>query len=212
MLSNRHSALPVLQLDWDLVERVVVTVLFCFMTARLVPAVLANATYLNVLLLVSEGVIVLFVLLRRRTTAISRRTVDWFLGFAGTTAPLLTMPAQGEPVLPIAYCGVLMLWGSVLQLSAKLSLRRSFGVVAANRGVKISGPYCLVRHPMYAGYILTYVGFLLSGPRVWNFCVFGVASGFVVARILAEERMLSQDAAYQSYSTRVRYRLLPFVF
>jgi protein-S-isoprenylcysteine O-methyltransferase Ste14 len=105
-----------------------------------------------------------------------------------------------------------MISGFVLQLSAKLTLRRSFGVVAANRGVKASGPYRLIRHPMYAGYALTHVGFLLAGPTLWNLAIYGTTLTIAVRRIIAEERVLRLDPVYQSLTTRVRYRLLPFVF
>ena len=105
-----------------------------------------------------------------------------------------------------------MLFGVFLNLSAKLTLRRSFGVVAANRGVKIGGPYRLIRHPMYAGYTLTQLGFLLSGPTLWNLGLYGLALSLQIARILAEERILSNDPAYAEMSGRVRYRLVPYVF
>jgi protein-S-isoprenylcysteine O-methyltransferase Ste14 len=207
-----QSTLPTVHLDLDLLERLTVTVLLGFMTARMVPAVLANATYLNIVLLFSEAVVVFFIVFRRRAAAISRHTGDWIIGFAGTFVALLAMQSEGEPIIPTSYCLLLMLTGFFLQTAAKLTLRRSFGLVAANRGVKIDGPYRLVRHPMYAGYTLTHIGFLLSGPTLWNVCVYTLAFGLFVARILAEERILSEDAAYQSFCTKVRYRLIPFVF
>lgn len=105
-----------------------------------------------------------------------------------------------------------MVTGFVLQLSAKLTLRRSFGVVAANRGIKASGPYRFVRHPMYAGYTLTQIGFLLSGPALWNFAIYGLTLFIACRRIIAEERVLGEDEAYKSLVEKVPYRLLPGVF
>jgi protein-S-isoprenylcysteine O-methyltransferase Ste14 len=200
------------RLDLDFTEKIVVTILYSFMAARMVPVVLETGAYPIIVLLVSEAVVVLFVAFRRRTTAISHRTSDWLVGFAGTLAPLLAVPPQGEAIIPIAYCGLLMLGGFCLQMAAKLTLRRSFGVVAANRSVKISGPYRLIRHPMYAGYVLTHLGFLLSGPNFWNFGLYSLTFGLLVVRVLAEERMLRQDPAYQLLSAKVPYRLVPFVF
>jgi len=204
--------LPALRLDLDLFEKVVVAGFLGFMAARLVPGALQTGAYLNILLLISESIVVVFVLLRRRATTISRRGFDWLLGFAGTLVPLLAAPAQGEPVAPIVVCVALLTGGMCVNLWAKLTLRRSFGVVAANRGVKSSGPYGLVRHPMYAGYMLTHLGFFLSGPNAWNACVYGVLLCIQVGRILAEERVLSQDPTYRELSAKVRYRLLPGVF
>ena len=91
-------------------------------------------------------------------------------------------------------------------------MRRSFGVVAANRGVKASGPYAFVRHPMYAGYALTHIGFLLAGPALWNLAIYGATLAIAVRRILAEERVLMADPAYRALAEKTRYRLLPFIF
>ena len=116
-----------------------------------------------IMLLVSESVVVLFILLRRPTREISRRPGDWALGLSGTLLPLLAIAPKGAPAAGLALSAALMAAGFLLQLWAKLTLRRSFGVVAANRGVKATGPYAFVRHPMYAGYALTHIGFLLAG-------------------------------------------------
>lgn len=204
---------PILaRVDLDLVEKLVVAAFMALLAARLVPTAVATAALPILLLLISESVVVLFVLLRRRTRDISRRPADWLVGLAGTLLPLLAIAPEGAPIAPPAACVTLMLAGFLLQLSAKLTLRRSFGVVAANRGVKASGPYRLVRHPMYAGYALTHVGFLLAGPNLWNLAIYGGTLAIQIRRILAEERVLNQDPAYRALAAKVRHRLLPFVF
>jgi protein-S-isoprenylcysteine O-methyltransferase Ste14 len=200
------------RIDLDLVEKVVVSLFLAALAARLIPAISPEDFYLPLLLLGSEGLVVLFILLRRRTEAISRRTSDWLVGFAGTLLPLLAIPGSGDAIVPRALCGLLMAGGFCLHLSAKLTLRRSFGVVAANRGVKAGGPYRLVRHPMYAGYALTHVGFLLSGPTGWNLAIYGLTLALAVTRILAEERLLRRDPAYCALAAKVRYRLVPLLF
>ena len=212
-MSNSRALAPHLaRLDLDLVEKFLVATFMIVLAARLVPVVLVTGALPPILLLMSEGVVVLFILLRRPTQDISRRGGDWLLGLAGTLLPLLAIAPAGSPLLPWHVAEAVMLGGFVLQLSAKLTLRRSFGVVAANRGVKASGPYRLVRHPMYAGYALTHVGFLLAGPTLWNVAIYGATLTIAIRRIVAEERVLRQDPAYQALAARVRYRLLPFVF
>lgn len=204
---------PILaRVDLDLVEKFVVAAFMALLAARLVPAAVTTAALPILLLLISESVVVLFILLRRRTRDISRRPADWLVGLAGTLLPLLAIAPEGAPIAPVATCVALMLAGFLLQLAAKLTLRRSFGVVAANRGVKASGPYRLIRHPMYAGYALTHVGFLLAGPTLWNFAIYGGTLAIQIRRILAEERVLNQDPAYLALAAKVRHRLLPFVF
>ena len=212
-MSNSRALAPHLaRLDLDLIEKFLVATFMIVLAARLVPVVIATGALPPIFLLMSEGVVVLFILLRRPTQDISRRGGDWLLGLAGTLLPLLAVPPAGAALLPWHVAEAIMISGFVLQLSAKLTLRRSFGVVAANRGVKASGPYRLVRHPMYAGYALTHVGFLLAGPNLWNLVIYGTTLTIAVRRIIAEERVLRQDPAYQALTARVRYRLLPFVF
>lgn len=200
------------RLHLDLVEKALVASFMAMLALRLLPEALATLSPPILLLLVSEGVVVLFILLRRPTQDISRRPTDWALGVAGTLLPLTAIAPAGAPLAPIAVCASLMGAGFLLQLWAKLTLRRSFGVVAANRGVKASGPYRLVRHPMYAGYALTHIGFLLAGPVLWNFAVYGATLAIATRRILAEERVLLQDPAYRALAETTRFRLLPFVF
>ena len=106
----------------------------------------------------------------------------------------------------------MLLMGLVLQLWAKLTLRRSFGIVPANRGVKASGPYRLVRHPMYLGYVTVHIGFLLLSPNLWNLVVYGLSFAIQIVRIRAEERLLGLDPAYAAFQAHTRFRLLPGVF
>jgi len=197
---------------WDLLEKVVVVLLLATLASRLIPPAITTGHYQNWLLLLAEGCVVFFVLFRRSTTNISLRPLDWALGFGGTLAPMLVIASSDTPLVPVAFCGFLIIAGMLFQIYAKFTLRRSFGVIAANRGVKVSGPYRFVRHPMYAGYTITHLGFLLSGPNWWNFSVYVLGLALNITRILAEERMLMADPAYQELSRKVRYRLVPFLF
>lgn len=198
--------------DWDLLEKVVVVVLLGLLASRLIPSAIETGHYQNWLLLVAESCVVFFVLFRRSTDSISLRPLDWALGFGGTLAPMLVTASSDTPLVPLALCSFLIIGGMLFQLYAKFTLRRSFGVIAANRGVKVSGPYCLMRHPMYAGYTLTHLGFLLSGPNWWNLGVYSLGLALNISRILAEERVLMVDPAYQELSRKVRYRLVPYIF
>ena len=196
----------------DAVERVLLALLFGFLTWSIVGEFYRNGRPTDLLLVLSEGSALAFVLLRRRTEDVSRRPADWLLALVGTAGPLLARPADAVALAPPVAVFLLMLVGFVVQISAKLTLRRSFGIVAANRGVKVRGPYRLVRHPMYAGYMMTHVGFMLAHPTGWNLAVYVTAFAFQIGRILAEERLLSQDVAYRNFSLVVPYRLIPRVF
>lgn len=141
----------------------------------------------------SEGGVVVFVLLRRSAGRIATDLRDWLLAFGATAAPLL-------------------LAGNLISLWAKAVLRRSFGIAPANRGLKLTGPYRLVRHPMYSGYLLTHLGVLALIPSWFNFGVYAVAWTLQILRLQAEERLLAQDEAYALYRQDVRYRLLPGIY
>jgi protein-S-isoprenylcysteine O-methyltransferase Ste14 len=69
-----------------------------------------------------------------------------------------------------------------------------------------------VRHPIYSGYLITHVGFLLGFPSVHNLIVYSAALAIQIARLLREEHLLKQDPRYQEYMKLVPYRLIPKVF
>lgn len=158
--------------------------------------------------IVVEGLVVAFVLIRRATEEVSLRPVDWVIAFGGSALPLLVQPGGSALVAPVV-AGLLVLVGMGVQVWAKLILRRSFGVVPANRGVKVRGPYRLVRHPMYFGYMMSHVGLFLLSPLALNAVIYVAAAALQIARILAEERVLSRAADYREYRDSVRWRLVP---
>jgi protein-S-isoprenylcysteine O-methyltransferase Ste14 len=102
--------------------------------------------------------------------------------------------------------------GVCLVVTAKLTLGRSFGLMPANRGVVVGGPYRFIRHPIYTGYLVTHVAFLAAHPEALNLLVIAVADGVLIIRALMEERVLRGDAAYRGYCRRVGWHLVPGVF
>ena len=197
----------------DLFEQVSVLVLFSWLVIRLLPDAFATGHLLAVvLLLLSEGIVCFLILFRRPTTNISQKPGDWLIAAAGTFLPLMVSKGSGGDAI-LGHLGpLLMLAGLIVHVGAKLSLLRSFGLVAANRGVKSGGIYSYIRHPMYAGYMLTHIGFLLSSPSLWNAVIYSAVWTFLVARIVAEERVLNADAEYRAYARRVRHRIVPGIY
>ena len=196
----------VLQIVIDLGERLFILILFASFLATLSRTL--GVRPFNVLALISEGWVAFLIVVRRRATFISTRPWDWLIGLGGTALPMLAR-AGGQPFLPSEVGTVLMFSGLSIALVAKLTLRRSFGIAAANRGAVISGPYRLVRHPIYAGYLLVYLGFALNNPQMWNLLLYVFAAGLLVARTHAEEGVLVHDPVYTEYRLKVRYRLIP---
>ncbi|SAL71781.1 putative protein-S-isoprenylcysteine methyltransferase-like protein [Caballeronia udeis] len=120
--------------------------------------------------------------------------------------------APGIHLLPETVAAGLQIAGLAIQVSAKLSLRRSFGILPANRGVVVSGPYRFLRHPIYFGYFVSQAGFLLSNFGIRNLVVLLLLWALQMFRVVREERVLVKDARYREYAARVRYRFIPGVF
>ena len=102
--------------------------------------------------------------------------------------------------------------GLMLVIFGKITLGRSFGIAPANRGVVIAGPYSFVRHPIYTGYLIAHLAFLIANPTPLNAVVVGLADSALILRALIEERVLVRDVEYQAYCRRVGWHLVPGVF
>jgi protein-S-isoprenylcysteine O-methyltransferase Ste14 len=193
----------------DLGERAVCLVLYAILIVR-VGAVAYRAPW-NLVILAPEGLVVLFMILRRRPLAVTTRPWDWLVALAALTLPMLVAPGGEALVSPVV--GVVLVFvGLGLSIWATVSLGRSFGFAAANRGVVQSGPYRLLRHPIYAGYLMSDLGFLLMNPTARNLALYALSLFLSLARIRAEEHLLNADPAYARFSAKVRYRLAPGLY
>lgn len=106
----------------------------------------------------------------------------------------------------------LVLGGCLLAALSLSTLGRSFGVLPARRPLVTRGPYQLVRHPAYLGELLAVVGLLLRNATPAALAVTLLVVGAVVVRIRIEEALLAPEDASAAYRSRVRYRLIPFVW
>jgi len=209
----RPSYVPSTALMLDLAERGLILAIYGQFAVRLLSLSFASLNIGSLLLVMSEAIPLFFLLVRRFSTNVSRDPFDWSVAIVGTALPLLILPnPTGAPLLPGVVCDMIIMLGLCVQIAAKVSLGRAFGIVAANRGVESTGPYRFVRHPMYLGYTMTHVGFLMLMPSVLNAILYGLAFFLQVIRLLREENVLIRDPEYQAFASRVRYRLVPGVF
>jgi protein-S-isoprenylcysteine O-methyltransferase Ste14 len=154
-----------------------------------------------------------FFLLRRPARVTSTSFLAWGATAVVTFGMLAARPGTAEPVAGLEpLYAALQILGWVLAVVCISALGRSFGLVAANRGIVTSGPYRLVRHPVYSCYLLTQTGYLLENPTVRNCAVILATILFQLVRIRTEEQCLEQDPEYVAYGRRVRWRLIPGVF
>ena len=162
--------------------------------------------------LVDQLVNVLFVVVARWPRAIDRRPLVVVLAALTTSAAVVISHTGVRALVPRAATYTLQLVGISLELVAKLSLGRSFGLVPANRGVKTGGAYLIVRHPMYLGYAIAQLGVLLGLASFRNLLIVAGACVLLGVRALLEERVLEGDPGYRAYQERVRWRVVPFIY
>jgi protein-S-isoprenylcysteine O-methyltransferase Ste14 len=85
--------------------------------------------------------------------------------------------------------------------------------IAENQRVISTGPYAVVRHPMYASGSLYLLGTPLALGSYWGFLPIAAMMPFLIWRLIDEERFLARNLpGYSEYQKRIRYRLVPFVW
>jgi protein-S-isoprenylcysteine O-methyltransferase Ste14 len=99
--------------------------------------------------------------------------------------------------------------GLVLSIWSLDSLGSSFSISPSDRGLVQSGPYRILRHPMYAGELLSLAGVCVSQFLLWNWMVFAVFGVSIYMRIIEEESILT---SYRPYTRAVPWRLIPFIW
>ncbi len=137
----------------------------------------------------------------------SGATWESLLALLGTFLPVVVLkPAGGGP----AWLGeAIQTIGLAGMLAAVVSLGGGFGIAPADRGLRTTGLYRWVRHPLYAAELWFYTGYLIANPTFRNLIGLTVGTLIQIVRIGLEERIL---AGYTSYAQHVRYRLVPFVW
>jgi protein-S-isoprenylcysteine O-methyltransferase Ste14 len=196
----------------DLLARVFVGTLFALLSANLWADFVRTGRLTGLLFLASEALVVVFTVLRRRARVVDRSIPTAILTAISLVGPPLVRASDGVGLVPDAVTAAVTSIGLMIVIFAKVIIGRSFGIVPANRGVVVKGPYGLVRHPIYAGYLVSHAATLAAYPTTWNVCILIAADTALILRALAEERVLSADREYQVYCGRVAWHLVPGVF
>ena len=85
--------------------------------------------------------------------------------------------------------------------------------VGTEQKVIATGPYALVRHPMYIGALVMLVGVPLALGSLWGLIAIVPMVAVLVARLLDEEKFLAKNlAGYEEYQGKVRHRLVPLIW
>jgi protein-S-isoprenylcysteine O-methyltransferase Ste14 len=196
----------------DLLARTLVGALFLLLSMNLLEDFLRTQRITGLLLLVSESLVVVLTVMRRRACLVDTSAAALTITAIALVGPPLLRTGDAPGLLPDALTALVSGAAVCLVIAGKLTLGRSFGIVPANRGVVDKGPYLLVRHPIYAGYLITHLAFVAAYPRPWNIAVVVISDAALVWRALFEERLLRQDERYQAYCGRVGWHLVPGLF
>jgi protein-S-isoprenylcysteine O-methyltransferase Ste14 len=158
-----------------------------------------------------ESMVVAMFLLRREASSSNVSAIALVATALGTFSTLLMAPIEKSGV-PSFVTVTIQLVGLGMAIVALGSLRRSFGLAPANRGVKTSGMYRFVRHPLYASYLVTFAGYVLAYPAPRNFALLAASIAGQLLRMALEERLLLRDQQYVSYAARTRFRIIPGLY
>lgn len=122
-----------------------------------------------------------------------------------STVPLGGVVA-GDALVAIGFCLIGRVYRENTFASATIEIAESQKVIS-------TGPYAIVRHPMYASGTLYLLGTPLALGSWWGLVPFAAIVPLLIWRLLDEERFLARNLpGYTEYQKRVRYRLVPYVW
>jgi protein-S-isoprenylcysteine O-methyltransferase Ste14 len=117
-----------------------------------------------------------------------------------------TIAVLGDLLLLAGWFGILGVFRANTYAAATIQ-------VASGQRVISTGPYAIVRHPMYATAVLMLLGIPLALGSWWGVLVLIALLPALAWRLIDEERVLLRDLdGYDKYRRRVRYRLVPYLW
>ena len=140
------------------------------------------------------------------------------LGFIG----LLLIPALDHrfgwshmpPSVALAGDGLMVLgWLAIYFVFKENSFSSATIELAPDQSVISTGPYALVRHPMYAGGLVMLLGIPIALGSWWGLFVIAAMIPALIWRLIDEEKFLARNLpGYVEYQKKLRYRLIPMIW
>jgi protein-S-isoprenylcysteine O-methyltransferase Ste14 len=125
-------------------------------------------------------------------------------------------PPRLTGLAPHVAGAVLLAAGAVLFVAARLAMGHSFTIFPwPRKGGQLitSGPFRIVRNPIYLAALLCLVGGSLLHGSWTGLALIGALAVLWAAKVRVEERYLAERfPEYEDYRARVRYRILPFLY
>ena len=129
--------------------------------------------------------------------------LDYRFGWSSVPVPLVI---AGNVLVAIGFAVVLRVFQENTFTSARIEIAREQRVIT-------TGPYAVVRHPMYAGAFLYLLGMPLALGSYWGLLVLAPMTAVVIWRLFDEEDLLARGLpGYADYQRLVRWRLIPGIF
>jgi protein-S-isoprenylcysteine O-methyltransferase Ste14 len=129
--------------------------------------------------------------------------LDFRFGWSAVPLPIV---AAGNVLVVIGYAIIFLVYKENTFTSATIE-------VAKDQRVISTGPYALVRHPMYAGGLLYLLGTPLALGSWWGLAAFAATLPFLIWRLVDEEAFLVKNLpGYAEYRENMRFRLMPGVW
>ena len=155
--------------------------------------------------------LIVTMVIRRPPVRVTPNPLFWLLAFTVTYGSFgLSMFAQrGIVIAPPIVTDVIALLGLSIFIYARFSLGRNIGFVPAQRQLVTSGAYAYVRHPVYTGIFVTYLGLILRSYSPVNLAAVIILSGLWIIKSFIEESFLKSDPVYAEYMRRVTFRWFP---
>ena len=117
-----------------------------------------------------------------------------------------SVPPVGDVLVALGWVAIFFVFKENTFTSATIE-------VAAGQRVISSGPYALVRHPMYAGALVMLLGIPIALGSWWGLLVIVAMMSALLWRLLDEEEFLTRNLpGYAEYQSKVRYRLIPLLW
>ena len=163
-------------------------------------------------LALGEGITIFIILLAKPSKSYDFTLISAVSTISATFYFLFITLTPGQEILDRRIATIGQTIAITWQIWAKIYLGRSFGLMPANRGIVTSGPYKIVRHPIYFGYFLNHLFLLLGNFSIHNLLIYSGVYFLQGVRIWKEELLLKQDPEYIEYMKKTNYRFIPLIF
>jgi len=151
-------------------------------------------------------------LIRQPSKAVTITTSALIATGISMVLPLMMTPDHPSRG-PMAIAGIgVEITGVIVGQGSRLYLGRRFALLPANRGVVTGGPFRFVRHPIYLGWLILSIGYVMAYPALRNAAIVMAVLQAILWRIHQEEALLAAESDYREYLARTPWRLVPLIY